>query len=119
MGYWLFKFKQPGGFEAMREETYGFTQLASHVRVSAQPGDELVIYNIEGKHVAAVVRVIGPVFEREEQTEHAERWRYAVPTEPLLIAPRGPKRPVAGRNFRRIDEAEFRELERVVKVNSR
>lgn len=117
MTYWLFKFNQPRGFDAMREETYGFTQLASHVRVSAQPGDELVIYNIEGKHVAAIVRVTGAVFERDEDSEHAERWRYAVPTEPIIVASHGPKIRVAGRNFRKLLEPEFRELERVVRLN--
>ena len=38
--YWLFKFNQPQGFKAMREETHGFTQVASHMRSSAQIGDD-------------------------------------------------------------------------------
>jgi hypothetical protein len=117
VAFWLFKFNQPRGFDALREETLDFTQLASHVRVSAEPGDRLVIYNIEGKHVVAVVRTTGPAFERPEQTEHAERWRYAVPTVPELVSSRGPRVSVPGRNFRRLDEAEFRDLERVVRLN--
>jgi hypothetical protein len=115
--FWLFKFNQPGGFDALREETLQFMQLASHVRVSAQTGDQLVIYNIHGKHVVAVVRTTGPAFERQEDSEHADRWRYAVPTVPELVASHGPKVPVAGRNFRRLEEDEFRRLERVVRLN--
>ena len=76
-----------------------------------------MIYNIEGKHVAAIVRVTGPVFERDEDSEHADRWRYAVPTEPLLVASHGPKVKVDGRNIRKLDEAEFRHLEGIVRRN--
>lgn len=117
MAFWLFKFNQPRGFDALREETKDFTQLASHTRVSAEPGDRLVIYNIEGKHVVAVVVTTGPAFQREEDGAHADRWRYAVPTVPELVSTRGPKVPVAGRNFRRLTEDEFRELEKVVRLN--
>ena len=118
MAFWLFKFNQPRGFNALREETLDFTQLASHVRVSAEAGDLLVIYNIEGKHLVAVVRTTGPPFKRDEDDEHADRWRFAVPTEPVLVAPSGPRVPVAGRNFRRLEEKEFRDLERVIRRNA-
>src|SRR6185312_13266222 len=60
VAFWLFKFNQPRGFGAVRDETQDFTQLAGHVRISAQLGDQLVIYNIEGKHLVVVVRTTGP-----------------------------------------------------------
>ena len=116
MGLWLFKFDQPRGFDAMRREIEDFTRIASHVRVSAEPGDRVVIYNIAEKHVAAVVTVTERATRRSEG-EDLERWPYAFGTRPEILSSRGPKRSVPGRNFRRLDEDEFAELEVVVRLN--
>jgi len=96
MGLWLFKFDQPRGFDAMRDETENFTRIASHVRVSAEPGDRVVIYNIANKHVAAVVTVTECAIKRDEG-EDLERWPYAFGTRAELVSSRGPKRSVAAR----------------------
>jgi hypothetical protein len=116
MGMWLFKFDQPRGFDAMRFETEDFTRIASHVRVSVDPGDRVVIYNIAEKHVAAVVRVTEPATKQSEG-EDLDRWPYAFGTRPELLSSRGPKRSVPGRNFRRLEGDEFAELEAVVRLN--
>ncbi len=116
MGLWLFKFDQPGGFDAMRAETDEFTRIASHVRVTVEPGDRVVVFNIAEKYVAAVVTVTEPASKRSEG-EGLERWPYAFGTRPELLSARGPKRSVPGRNFRRLGEEEFAELEAVVKLN--
>jgi len=116
MSLWLFKFDQPRGFNAMRAETENFTRIASHVRVSVQPGDHVVIYNVAEKHVAAVVEVTEPARGRSEG-EELERWPYAFGARPELLSSRGPKRSVPGRNFRRLDGEEFAELKAVVRLN--
>jgi hypothetical protein len=116
MGLWLFKFDQPRGFDAMRAETEDFTRIASHVRVTAAPGDRVVIYNIADQHLAAVLTITGEAWKRTDG-EDLERWPYAVSTRPEILSSRGPKWPVAGRNFRRLDETEFAELEAVVRLN--
>ena len=116
MSLWLFKFDQPRGFDAMRAETADFTRIASHVRVSVQPGDRVVIFNIPEKHVAAVVTVTEPACPRSEG-EELERWPYAFGTRPETLSARGPKRSVPGRNFRRLGDKEFAELEAVVRLN--
>jgi len=116
MGLWLFKFDQPLGFGAMHAETLGFTRVASHVRVSVEPGDRVVVYNIAAKHLAAVLTVTEKATKRTEG-EDLERWPYAFGARPELIASRGPKRSVPGRNFRRLGEEEFAEFEAVVRLN--
>jgi hypothetical protein len=81
-----------------------------------EPGDRVVIYNIADKHVAAVVTVTERATRRSEG-EDLDRWPYAFGTRPEIVSSRGPKRSVSGRNFRRLDEDEFAELEAVVRVN--
>lgn len=93
MDLWLFKLDQPRGFDAMRAETEDFTRIASHVRVTAAPGDRVVIYNIADQHLAAVLTVTGEAWKRTEG-EDLERWPYAVSTRPEILSSRGPKWPV-------------------------
>jgi len=100
----------------MHAETEGFTRIASHVRVSVEPGDRVVIFNIVEKHVAAVVTVTESATKRSEG-EDLDRWPYAFGTRPELLSARGPKRSLPGRNFRRLGEDEFGELESVVRLN--
>jgi hypothetical protein len=75
-----------------------------------------VIFNIAEKHVAAVVTVIESATKRSEG-EDLERWPYAFGTRPAMLSSRGPKRSVPGRNFRRLSEEEFAELEAIVHLN--
>ena len=62
----VFKFDQPRGFHAMHAETEGFTRIASHVRVSVELGDRVVLFNIAERHVAAVVTVTESATKRSE-----------------------------------------------------
>ena len=63
------------------------------------------------------MRATGAAFERKEDSDHAERWRYAVPTGELVMVASQAQGPGRGRNFRKLTEPEFRELERVVRLN--
>ena len=76
-GYSLFEFNQPGGLDAMREETEdsrGSSQPPSRERRAGRRLRDLP--NIHGKHMAALERTTGPAFERQD-SEHVDRWRYA------------------------------------------
>lgn len=64
----------------MRAETDDFTRIASHVRVSVEPGDRVIIYNIAEKHVAAVLTVTEPARKRADGEEELDRWPYAFGT---------------------------------------
>jgi hypothetical protein len=114
VGDWLLSFNQPGGFDAMREKTYGTMQLVSTC-ASAESGEELVIDTIHGGHVAA--RCARPARCSSARRTQSMRTagRCAVATEPVMVSMRGPKTPIVGRNVRKLTEPEFRALERIVR----
>jgi hypothetical protein len=114
------KFNQPRGFDALRGETHGFTEIVFANRVpSIRPGDRLVIYNVADCHIPTVVTVTGPVYRRT-RGENLERWPFAVPAEPGQISTRGPKfafAPPGQANPRRIDDELLAKCERYVLLN--
>lgn len=115
-------FNQPHGFAALEAETAGFTEVVvAHRAPSVRAGDTLVVYNTPARHLAAVVTVTGPAFERVAGA-NLERWPYILPTRPEVVSDRGPKFldvPPGRANPRSIDAELLGRCERIVRNNSR
>jgi len=83
------RYNQPDGFDALREETREFTEVAfATATPSIEPGDHLVLFNTPKKHLFAVVTVTGPGYRRDDDDSHHP---FAVPVQPELVSDRGPE----------------------------
>jgi hypothetical protein len=113
------RYNRPDGFDALREETREFTEVAfATATPSIEPGDHPVLFNTPKKHLFAVVTVTGPCYRRDDDDSHHP---FAVPVQPELISDRGPEFKDAPRvrSFGAIDDAFFRACAKVVRNNQR
>jgi hypothetical protein len=113
------KYNQPGGFDALAEETRGFSEVAFRTATpSIEPGDRLVLFNTADKHLFAVVAVTGDGYSREAEDSD---YPFAFPVSPELLSDRGPAFVEAPRyrSVGAIDDALFERCAAVVRLNRR